>query len=283
MLGILLPPSPPKKPTIASIIRGYTGYFTHWGIDPLHNSTQPDLLSPAPQEFRMNPTFDENVQYPDMGSTRANVVAYPVIFDEDRQQWFCDLAINPKNMYFPFVKLALARYQPHSVRKGDTDVCLSPVVMADMIQLMPDRTTAIQFKKEDVNSKFTVTITGVIYSDISNPYKLYNYIRISLIDSRIGQPIYGLVDDGVNTKELRDEKVELEITERDVVNNRFKVSTDFRLLHNYKTAPFQVVIEEFERGPQKMKVPSDYVRRIEQSEDTDKPVYADVFKINETK
>jgi len=283
MLGILLPPSPPKKPTIASIIRGYTGYFTHWGIDPLHNSTQPDLLSPAPQEFRMNPTFDENVQYPDMGSTRANVVAYPVIFDEDRQQWFCDLAINPKNMYFPFVKLALARYQPHSVRKGDTDVCLSPVVMADMIQLMPDRTTAIQFKKEDVNSKFTVTITGVIYSDISNPYKLYNYIRISLIDSRIGQPIYGLVDDGVNTKELRDEKVELEITERDVVNNRFKVSTDFRLPHNYKTAPFQVVIEEFERGPQKMKVPSDYVRRIEQSEDTDKPVYADVFKINETK
>ena len=151
------------------------------------------------------------------------------------------------------------------------------------MQLMPDRTTVIQFKKEDVNSKFTITITGVIYSDLSNPYKLYNYIRISLIDSRIGQPIYGLVNDGVNTKELRDEKVELEITERDVANNRFKVSTDFRLPHNYKTAPFQVVIEEFERGPQKMKVPSDYDRRIEQSEDTDKPVYTDVFKINETK
>jgi len=282
MLGILLPPSPPKKPTIASIIQGYTGYFTYWGIDPLHNSTQPDLLSPASQDFRMNPTFDENVQYPDMGNTHANVVAYPVIFDEERQQWFCDLAINPKNMYFPFVKLALARYQPHSVRKEDTDVCLSPVVMADMMQLMPDRTTVIQFKKEDVNSKFTITITGVIYSDLSNPYKLYNYIRISLIDSRIGQPIYGLVNDGVNTKELRDEKVELEITERDVANNRFKVSTDFRLPHNYKTAPFQVVIEEFERGPQKMKVPSDYDRRIEQSEDTDKPVYTDVFKINET-
>ena len=100
MLGILLPPSPPQKPTIASIIQGYTGYFTHWGIDPLHNSTQPDLFSPAPQEFRMNPTFDENVQYPDMGSTRANVVAYPVIFDLDRQQWFCDLAINPKICIF---------------------------------------------------------------------------------------------------------------------------------------------------------------------------------------
>ncbi len=283
MLGVLLPPSPFKTPTLAAIPQGYTAYFTHWGLDPLHNSTQPDLLSPAPENFRMNPTFDENVHYPDMGNTHTNVVAYPVIFDEDRQQWFCDLAINPKNMYFPFVRLALARYQPHSVRKGDTDVCLSPVVMADMMQLMPDRTTVIQFKKEDVNSKFSVTISGVIYSDISNPFKLYNYIRISLIDSRIGQPIYGLVDDGDNTKDLRDEKVEISITERDVVNNRFKITTDFRLPHTYRTAPFQVVIEEFERGPNKMKVPSEYEGRLEQSEETDKPVYADVFKINETK
>ncbi len=283
MLGIILPPSPSKTPTLASIPQGYTGYFTHWGLDPLHNSTQPDLLSPASHDFRMNPAFDDNVHYPDMGKTHTNVVAYPVIFDEERQQWFCDLAINPKNMYFPFVKLALARYQPHSVRKGDTDVCLSPVVMADMMQLMPDRTTVIQFKKEDVNSKFSVTVTGVIYSDISNPYKLYNYIRISLVDSHIGQPIYGFVDDSVNTKDLRDERVELEITERDVQNNRFKISADFRLPHAYKNAPFQVIIEEFERGPKKMKVADGYDNRVEQSEETDKLVYADVFKINEAR
>ena len=283
MLGVILPPTPSKAPNIAAIPTGYTGYFTHWGIDPLHNSTQPDLLSPALQDFRMNPTFDENVQYPDMGKTHANVVAYPVIFDEERQQWFCDLAINTRNMYFPFIKLALARYQPHSVHKGDTDVCLSPVVMADMMQLMPDRTSVIQFKKEDVNSKFSVSVTGVIYSDISNPFKMYNYIRISLVDSRIGQPIYGFVDDGVNARDLRDEKVEIEITEREVANNRFKVTTDFRLPHAYKTSPFQVIIEEFERGPKKMKVADGYENRVEQSEETDRLVYADVFKINETK
>ena len=40
MLGIILPPSPSKTPTLASIPQGYTGYFTHWGLDPLHNSTQ---------------------------------------------------------------------------------------------------------------------------------------------------------------------------------------------------------------------------------------------------
>lgn len=281
-LGIILPPAPSKNPGIAAVASGYTVNFTHWGIDPLHNSTQPDLLSPSSEDFRLNPTI-ENVQYPDMGNTRALVVAYPVHFDDERQQWFCDMAINPKNMYFPFVKLVLARYQPHSVHKANTDVCLSPVVVADMMQLMPDRLTDIQFKKEDLNSKFSVTVSGVIYSDISNPYKLYNYIRIALIDSRIGQPIYGFIDDGVNNKELKDEKIEIEITERDVENNRFKVSTDFRLPRTYKSAPFQVVIEEFERGPKKMKVSGEYENRIEQSEETDKLVYADVFKINEAK
>ena len=283
MLGIILPPTPPKTATLATIAQGYTGYYTHWGIDPLHNSTQPDLLSPAPHDFRMNPTFDENVQYPDKGNTRANVVAYPVLFDEQRQQWFCDLAINPKNMYFPFVKLAIARYQPHSVHKGDADCHLSPVVMADMMQLMPDRTSVIQFKKEEKNSVFSVSVSGVIYSDISNPFKLYNYIRISLVDSRIGQPIYGFVDDGINAKDLRDEKIEREINERDVTNNRFKITADFRLPHAYKNAPFQVVIEEFERGPKKMKVADGYEGRVEQSEETDKLVFADVIKINETK
>ena len=284
MLGIILPPTPSKTGLSVAVTQGYTQAFTHWGIDPLHNSTTPDLLSPALQDFRLNPTIDENVHYPDdAGKTHSNVVAYPVHFDEDRQQWFCDLAINPKNMYFPFIKLAVARYQPHSVRKEDTDVCLSPVVLADFIQLMPDRLSVIQFKKEDVNSKFTVTVSGVIYSDITNAFRLYNYIRISLIDSRIGQPIYGLIDDGVNNKDLRDEKIELEINERDVSNNRFKVTTDFRLPHAYKNAPFQVVIEEFERGPKRMKVPSGYENRVEQSEETDRLVYADVIKINVTK
>jgi hypothetical protein len=91
------------------------------------------------------------------------------------------------------------------------------------------------------------------------------------------------VDDGVNTKDLKDEKIEIEITERDVANNRFKISTDFRLPHAYKNKPFQVIIEEFERGPKKMKVADGYEGRVEQSEETDKLVYADVIKINEAK
>jgi hypothetical protein len=231
----------------------------------------------------MNPVFDDNVQYPDPKSIRTDVIAYPVVFDEERQQWFCDIAINPGKMYFPFVKLMLARYQPHSVRKGNDDVCLSPVVKADMIQLMPDRTATLEFKHEEKNSKFTLTIEGVIYSDILNKAEIQNYIKITLLDSRFAQPLYGVINDGVNNKKLEDEAVIIPITRKEFNENRFIVTRDFKLSGDYKTAPFQVIIQEFERGPKGYSDVEGYDDYLGQSPDTDKIVYVDVFKVNEAK
>jgi len=286
MLAVILPP-PSAEISLASILvdsaREYTMNYTYWGLDPLHNSGQPDQITPKPTDFRLNPVIDNNLEYPDKPDLIANAVAYPVHFDESRQQWFCDLAINPKNMYFPFIKLALARYQPHSVRKAQFDCCLSHVVLAEMIQLMPDRQTTIQFKKEDVNSKFTVTIEGLIYQEALPSYGIFNYFHISLLDSRIAQPVFGVIDDGLSKQKLEDEKVDIQLTARDISGNRFKVTRDFKLPGKYKSAPFVVIIEEYERGPKSMSLPADYKERIEQSDETDKIVYADVFKINEVK
>ncbi len=284
MLGILLPPA--KKAgavtTMALTIPGYTTKYTHWGIDPLHNSTPPETLSPQTGDFRMGPVIDDDVQYPEGGGARADVVGYPVQFDEERQMWFCDLAINPKNMYFPFIKLALARYQQHSVRKGTDDVCLSNVVMADFIQLMPDRTSILQFKKDDVNSKFTLTIEGTIYNDMPNKQDVSNYIKVTILDSRVAQPLYGVIDDGVNKIRLDEEGLTFSITRKDLEGNKFKISRDFRLPNDYKNSPFQVIVEEYERGPARLDI-GNYKDRVEQSSETDKLIYADVFKVNEAK
>ena len=84
-------------------------------------------------------------------------------------------------------------------------------------------------------------------------------------------------------QKLEDEKVEIEVSMRELTGNRFKIVRDFKLPSRYKTAPFSVIIEEYERGPKSMNVPGDYKDRIEQSDETDKIVYADVFKINEPK
>ena len=283
MLGILLPDSTGNIKSLVSATPGYTNFYTHWGIDPILYGARPNNVSPAVSDFRMNPVIDSKVQYPDKPGAVAKVVAYPVHFDQEKQMWFCDLAINPNNMYFPFIKLFVARYQPHSVREDNSDVCLSPVVVAKMIQLVPERQTTLRFKKDDLNSKFTITVEGTIYNPGDAQYGNYNFIKMSFLDSEIAQPIYGVIDDGNNEKQMEEESVSIQITRRDLIGaNQFKIEKEFKLHRNYKTAPFQVIIEEYERGPSQIPgLPNQYKNRLEQSEQTDRLIYADVIKINE--
>ena len=280
-LAVLLPhKSDPGIFSMVAMPTGYSKYYTHWGIDPILFSNKPGGFSPDVNTFGMNPHVDE-VEHPDRRGGKTTAVAYPVEFDEERQLWFCDLAISPGTMYFPFVKLALARYQEHSVRKNGQDVCLSPMVMSTMIQLMPDRKTTLSFKKDDKNSKLTITVSGPIYNERSVKYGNYTSIHISFLDTRIVQPITGVVDDGTTDKSLKDEGFVINISQRNITNNIFSISKDFHLPGKYKKDPFQVVIEEYEHGPNKMPMQGNYNDRLEQSEETDRLIYADVFKVNE--
>lgn len=283
MLGIILPEAKSTITTMMLATPGYTNDYTHWGIDPILYGTKPTSVSPQPQDFRMNPVIDTKLQYPGKPGALAKVVAYPVHFDQERQLWFCDLAIDPKSMYFPFVKLFLARYQPHSIRENDSDVCLSQVVVANMTQLVPDRQTTLHFKKDDQNSKFTITVEGTIYNPGNASYGNYNFVKISFLDTQMAQPLYGIISDGKNDKQLEEEGLSIPVTRKEMVSaSRFRIEREFRLHKNYKTAPFSVVIEEYERGPSRIpELPDAYKDRLEQSEQTDRLIFADVIKINE--
>lgn len=68
--------------------------------------------------------------------------------------------IDPGKAYFPFVRLALARYQPESV----PDAHLSRVVLADFAQLMPERSASITFDPIETTS-LRVAITGRTHSN----------------------------------------------------------------------------------------------------------------------
>jgi hypothetical protein len=289
MLAILLPPSAesagekaPVRATLAAPRPVYTPYYTNWGLDPLHTSTVPDNFSPSENDFRYSPLKVSNIQYPDPTSIRTDVVAYPVKFDKEKQMWYCDIAINPGKMYLPFIKLALARYQQHSVRKGNDDVCLSPVVFADMMQLMPDRSATLAFKNDENNSRFTVTISGVIYNGLERGTRSTDtVIKVSFVDTRLAQPVYGLIDDNTTPQNLIGEAYDIQILPDNITGNRFTISHEFKLPGEYKKAPFEVVIREFEQIPLKTRdVDNKYNSRIERSEETNKLIYADVFKIN---
>jgi len=282
MLGILLPGSDPSKFAqnlmAVSGVTGFNSFVSHWAMDPIRPSKPGAMNYPAITDFRHNPTIDKGLVYPGKEELKVNVLAYPVEFDKERKLWYADLAINHSKMYFPFVKLALTRYQPHSVRKGNRDVCLSSVVMADYMQLVPERIATLTFKKDNMNSRFTLQIEGVISNTLDRKGNTGNFLVISFVDPQLVQPIYGSVSDGRNEDSLAEEGVRIPISGKNAINNYFTILREFKLSRKYKDKPLQVIIQEYEGSLLNV----NQINSISEASEENQPrmVYADVFKIN---
>ena len=96
-----------------------------WGEDPIHSA----------------PVQTGGSVEPSVG-VEAGLFPYPVDFDTARGLWFCDLTFDVAGLYFPFVKLTLARYQSNSL----PGLSLSPTVEAGIYQLTPDRTVVLSYQ-----------------------------------------------------------------------------------------------------------------------------------------
>jgi hypothetical protein len=134
-------------------------YTSKWGKDPLF--VAPDL--PATQlslsHFKETANKASKLQLKEYSLSPVMVAAYEVDYDPATQMWFADVVMDQGKAYFPFVKLALARYQPYSLPGCE----LSPVVIADFVQLTPDRVASavVATDKQSV----TVSVVGHTYSD----------------------------------------------------------------------------------------------------------------------
>ena len=60
---------------------------------------------------------------------------HPVSYDATRQLWYAEIVVNPHDSSIPFIRLALARFQPAS----DAGLHLSAAVLAEFAQLTNDR------------------------------------------------------------------------------------------------------------------------------------------------
>ncbi|GAA4610326.1 hypothetical protein GCM10023195_42300 [Actinoallomurus liliacearum] len=137
-------------------------YVTLRGQDPLFASS-PAAVAPGMDEFALavHPKagyrLAESDLLPELTATVA-VAPHAVAYDTDRRMWYSDITVAQGKTYRPFIRLALARFQPNSL----SGIELSPVVLAQFAQLSPDRTLSIVFDASDATLAH-LTVAGTTY------------------------------------------------------------------------------------------------------------------------
>ena len=148
LLGVVLSDQPNST--------GVQHLVTRFGQDPIWDS---ESVSELPQliDFSAGVASRSNLRLPEAPSDRTfTVVGHEVKPDTEQLRWYCDIDIPHGDAYTPFVRLALARYQPDAVFGLD----LSPVVQLDYMQLYPNRFASVV----DVGNDFAyVTVSGTTY------------------------------------------------------------------------------------------------------------------------
>jgi hypothetical protein len=173
-------PDPPGQPDGTP---AYKSIVTQWGNDPIWASpfvngagpprgafplarTAPDptgawlpAFAPATESDQPPGPFPvTGLQIPGL-PLQVEVAPHDVHYDDERRLWYCDIEVAPGASYSPFIRLALARYQPVSVSGAH----LSNVVLADFMHLAPDRWLTVSPARDPrVRS---VSVFGSSYTD----------------------------------------------------------------------------------------------------------------------
>jgi hypothetical protein len=144
-LGVVIWPQSTTPPTTL------TNLVTAYGRDPLR-TTNPTKLSPALADFPLAATTAETITLAESsglptsgGPYTVDIAGHSVQFEPTSHQlWYADVEIDTSEYYagvsdaysyFPFVRLALVRFQPNSISGCE----VSPVVVADIVQVAPNR------------------------------------------------------------------------------------------------------------------------------------------------
>lgn len=89
------------------------------------------------------------------GHPTVRVLGYQPEFDAASARWFVDVAVQETPALWPFLRLAVARYQPSSIEGN----ALSPTAVSGWVQPLPTRTLSVT--RPDAGH-VQVTLTGVV-------------------------------------------------------------------------------------------------------------------------
>jgi hypothetical protein len=135
LLGVLL--WNPGTTLTTDLREKYKNYFTQWGMDPIWK-TESLTESPGTNDLTLA-VATATLRTLEETDLRVDVAGHCVFYDPQRQLWYCDIVFDNYSAYGAFVRMSLARYQPHSLN----GVELSHAVLADFVQLSPDRSAVL--------------------------------------------------------------------------------------------------------------------------------------------
>jgi hypothetical protein len=141
-------------------------WVTRIGFDPVYKSAFPRFQM-GPQLFPLATAFGANLSLAEVAGSQVLVAGHDVDFDASKKLWYADIKVDIPPAYWPFIRMALARYQPHSI----TDAHLSRVTLADFTRLSPDRLASVV----QTNNGFAVdaSVVGISYQSVRslfNPF-----------------------------------------------------------------------------------------------------------------
>jgi hypothetical protein len=148
---------PPQLPVPQDFPDRLKSYATRWGRDPIWSSGNPHPL-PTLEHFPRAVAVETGLSIEERPDAVLAVAGHGVGYDPERKLFYCDLDIDAGDLYYPFIRLALARYQPMSVQGAE----LSRVVLADFIQLAPGRMAWVA-RDPAKPDRLAITVSGEGY------------------------------------------------------------------------------------------------------------------------
>jgi hypothetical protein len=208
MLAVVLPPADfSGDPNDAPAAQPLKNFVTQWGNDPVWLSPFVPSAAPKQSNFPLARTAPDpdgkwlptwapaeeadqppgkfkttKLSHPELGTPKGvvDIAPHDVFFDAERRLWYCDIEVTWGASYFPFIRLALARYQPVSL----PDVELSHIVLADFMQLVPDRWLNVTQTRDPRTSR--VQVYGNTFSNSRSHVEESDFV---LPDGSIGPGI----------------------------------------------------------------------------------------------
>jgi len=139
LLGVLTWPDAENTDLLGTIPDPENLYVSDWGADPVFASHPLPWAHPRLRTFTKRVQTQRNLPIDENPTVRVNVAGHTVEYDPIRDLWYADIVADIGASYTPMLRMALARYQPDSVKGLE----LSRIILADIMSLEPGRAAIV--------------------------------------------------------------------------------------------------------------------------------------------